>query len=39
MTIKQFFADLWLCFAILGAIAGGLFPFYLIFEVLVWLLS
>jgi hypothetical protein len=39
MTIKQFFADVWLCFAVLGAIVGGLVPFYLLFELIVWLLK
>lgn len=39
MTVKGFLADVWMCFAVLGAILGGLFPLYLIFEILVWLLK
>ena len=39
MTIKTFLADMWMCFAVLGAIVGGLFPFYLMFEIVLWLLK
>lgn len=39
MTIKGFLEDLFLGFMVLGAIVGALFPFYLIFEIIVWLLK
>lgn len=39
MTVKGFLADMWLCFAVLGAALGALFPFYLMFELIVWLLK
>jgi hypothetical protein len=39
MTVKTFLTDMWMCFAVIGAVLGGLFPLYLIFEILVWLLK
>ena len=39
MTVKGFFEDLWLAFMVVGAVAGALFPLYLIFEIVVWLLK
>ena len=39
MTLKRFLADVWLSFAVLGAIVGGLAPFYLLFELILWLLK
>jgi hypothetical protein len=39
MTVKTFLADVWLCFAVLGALVGALVPFYLLFELIVWLLK
>jgi len=39
MRIKSFFEDLWLGFAIVGAMAGALFPFAVMFYLVWWLLS
>jgi hypothetical protein len=39
MTVRGFFEDVWLAFMAIGAVAGALFPFYLIFEIVLWLLK